>query len=378
MLNFFSNFQNTKLEISSPELINLLLLLSFVLISIVTIKKESKAFGNFMSYDQTEQLKGIAIFFVVLGHLWVHVSVAKPSVILSGNAVSMFLILSGFGITISNKSKKIGLRNFLIKRINRVMIPYWFATILIILLDYAILNKTLDIKQLILTILGLNLSVELRHLDYVRWFVTFIIFWYVVFFFGHNSLEGKNRILFILLTAFIILPLNYYFFHFGWYQFFSFPTGCIIGIYFEPLKNKWQKSRKTIIVISTMGLLTTLIYAVLMGHEHIYRTVYDFVPNIVMAYLNDAVCLISNIGVFGLFLSISDKGYQSRWLLFLGRYSYELFLLHGVFLIKYNPFIHESTTISIIVSFMIFFIFLVCVAFCLSRISQMAYAKSTS
>jgi membrane-bound acyltransferase YfiQ involved in biofilm formation len=378
MIALLSNFQNTKIEILSPELINILLLLFFFLISLLTIKKDRKALNNFMSYDQTEQLKGIAIFFVILGHLWVHVSITKPSVVLSGDAVSMFLILSGYGLSKSSKLKIIKLKIFLSKRINRVMIPYWFATTLILILDFILLGKTIELKSLILTYLGLNFSVELWHLDYVRWFVTFILFWYFIFYICHNYFENKNRVLFLILIASIILPTDYYLLHFGWYKFFSFPIGCMIGIYFEPIEKLWQRHKKTMITIASLALISALFYKIITNDKHIHTVIYDLVPNIFMAYINDGVSMIISFSIFILFISVSSRGYVSKLLLFLGRYSYELFLLHGAFLIKYNPFLNEGTKNYILFTFIIFFIFITGLSFILSKISRIAYAKSKS
>ena len=378
MLNLFSNFQNTKLDISSPDLLNNLLLIIFFFISFITIKKNRKALNNFMSFDQTEQLKGIAIFFVILGHLWIHVSISKPSIVLSGDAVSMFLILSGYGLTRSCESKKIKFKNFTIKRINRVMIPYWIATALILIFDFILLDKTTEFKSLIMTFLGLNFSVDLWHLDYVRWFVTFILFWYLIFFLGHNYFENKNRVLFFIIITSIILPIDYYILHFGWYKFYSFPVGCIVGIYIVPIESLWQKNRKTIVTITIFALIFVLIYKITSSNKYIHTAIYAFVPNIFMAYINDGASIVISSSIFILFISVSSKGYISIFLLFLGRYSYELFLLHGAFLIKYNPFINDKSKNYMLFSFIIFFIFIIGMSFFLSKISRIVYAKAKS
>lgn len=60
---------------------------------------------SILDRPQAEQLRGVAIFLVVLGHLWVHASKQSPFLMLQGDAVAMFLIISVFGLTMSSMGK---------------------------------------------------------------------------------------------------------------------------------------------------------------------------------------------------------------------------------------------------------------------------------
>jgi len=171
--NVLKNYQVVKLDVYSPDLVNVSLMALFLAVILLTTVRTKKT-SQLLCKEQTEQLKGVAIFFVVLGHLWVHVSQASASLVFSGDAVFLFLFLSGFGLTRSHQQTPYSLRSFVTKRIVRVFGPYWLATILIILLDYVILGKKYSIHSLIMTFVGINLSPELRHMDYARWFGTFI------------------------------------------------------------------------------------------------------------------------------------------------------------------------------------------------------------
>ena len=177
VIKYFKNYEIIKLEIFHPDYVNLLIILMFIIVATLTIKKdESNSSGNgLLSISHTDQLRGLAIFFVVLGHLWVHASKTSAQIILSGDAVSLFLLLSGFGLAISTKNKIIGFKEFCLKRIKRVMLPYWLVTIFIIMLDYLILGRTLQFDSLLMTFSGINTRIELRNVDYVRWFITFIL-----------------------------------------------------------------------------------------------------------------------------------------------------------------------------------------------------------
>jgi membrane-bound acyltransferase YfiQ involved in biofilm formation len=366
----FVNYEVNKLCIAHPNLLNLLLIAIFFMAVAVTAKKENSGPKDLLNILHTDQLRGLGIFFVVLGHLWIHVSKTKAQIVLSGDAVSLFLLLSGFGLTMSSKNKKLKFKEFCLKRINRVMLPYWIATSLILLLNFLILNKTLPLNNLLLTIIGINTSVELRHLDYARWFVTFILLWYFLFFIFIIKFQNKfSQIIFIVIAT-ILLPLNYYIFHFGWYQFISFPIGCLLAIHYDKLQTIYREN-KFIIISSIIGILYVISYKIFMNYDFIHAIVTNAIPNILLAYLDEVNSVLISISTIFIFGKVTESGFNSKALLFFGKYSYEIFLLHGVFLIKYNPLIRSLGGLTLIVQFYVLLLFV-------SVISLLIYKAHTS
>ena len=324
----------------------------------------------------TEQVKGLAIFLVVLGHLWVHVSKTKIHFVLSGEAVSIFLIISGFGLTMSNKHKQINLADFYSKRIRRVMVPYWIATILILSLDYLILSKKLPMGSFLMTFVGINVTRELTSVDYVRWFVTFILLWYLLFFLCHAKFGEKHIAISLIGIAIILLPLDYYVFRFGWYQFLSFPAGCALAIYYDKLLSMFREKKKRVLLAFLAAISFVLIYRLLMAHENINFAITRSIPNILLAYLSDGNSLIISLSAIFLIGYFVEKGYRSNILLFLGKYSYEIFLLHGAFLIKYNPIIKDTGILGLTAEFSLFLIMSAAISFLLFSISKYAYVRN--
>ena len=112
--------------------------------------KENKI-TTFLDMEHTNILKGYAIFFVLVGHVGQYAGVngiEYPA----GVGVSLFLILSGYGITLS--VEKHGLSRYWKKRILRVFVPYILAetvymliarpnrNIVDIILDFTLLKPT--------------------------------------------------------------------------------------------------------------------------------------------------------------------------------------------------------------------------------------------
>ncbi len=120
--------------------------------------------------DHTNELKGVAILLVMLGHVNVIPHAGAYGVVL-------FLMLSGFGLVQSYI--KSGLDSFFSKRLSKVLIPYAIITIVWIFAfgHPAISNG--DFYYLVITILGIDLNTSV---DPSMWYISFIIIWYLAFF----------------------------------------------------------------------------------------------------------------------------------------------------------------------------------------------------
>lgn len=65
----FVNYQSDKLNIDNPDLTNLQLIVLYRLLAWLTSRKYDSTDSRVLDRLQTEQLKGLAIFLVVVGHL---------------------------------------------------------------------------------------------------------------------------------------------------------------------------------------------------------------------------------------------------------------------------------------------------------------------
>ena len=110
-------------------------------------------------------LRGIAILYVILGH---------AGYLAWGGAggVALFLLLSGYGLDRSCQAK--GLEDFWKKRALRVWLPY----LPVGLFNVLVLRVTW-LPQTACTLLGLDLC---RNVDKSMWYISFILFWYLVFY----------------------------------------------------------------------------------------------------------------------------------------------------------------------------------------------------
>ena len=332
--DFFTNYESLKLAVTDPRLINLYIWLLLFGVTLFTIQRRETVF---LDVTQTDQLRGIAILLIVVGHLWVHVSNNRPAIILSGEGVSLFLILSGFGLTRSQLKKPYTVRVFIAKRFRRLFFTYWMATILIIALDYVLLQRTYALSDILLTFIGVNIVETTKHIDYVRWFITFLIFWYGIFLLATRQERNRRFLLVLFGVSMLVFPLDYYVTRFGWYQIFSFFVGCFFGVHYDALCKVALKRKIVVAVIGIFGVIWTLSFNLLLSDllkEHIPYLGFLFAEEV------KSILFSTSVMTAGYFLGLCGK--ISRFLVFTGSLSYEIFLIHGVFLIKYNFFFTDK------------------------------------
>ncbi len=356
-LVIFNSYINVKLDAIAPQFVNTLLFIIILFLSILTLKKSEKP-SPLLSVIQTEQLKGMAILFVVIGHIWVHAVTPSKTLVLSGEAVGLFLFLSGFGLTISDK-KEMGVAQFFYRRIKRVMVPYWGITLFLLVLDIYLLHKTYQPANIVMTGLGLNLNPETQRIDYVRWYITFILLWYFLYCCS-RKMEGTRQQLFLYLSATVLFIVSYYCFSFGWYQFYSFPLGCTVAQNHSRLEKLYQKYQSIFPYVCLFAILLPVLYKRLMLNDTVFRLIDSMVPSIFLSLLNEVQSILLYLGLAGVLQCCGQKRVSSTFLVFCGSISYELFLLHGAFLIKYNPFMFSRETPLLLfqIIFLLFFLFL--------------------
>ncbi len=344
----FFNFETQKLYIGNPNTINLFFFIIFIIASFFTLTRGKNT--TFLEFYETNQIKGISIFLIVIGHLWVHVSAEKAAVILSGEGVSLFLILSGFGLTRSNITKPYSVKSFFLKRLSKLFVAYWIVTVLILILDFYLLDRTYQLKDICLTFMGINISETTKQIDYARWFITFIIFWYLIFILSAKVRYGRYFLPIIFVSSCFIFVFDYYVSHFGWYQIFSFFTGCFMGRHLESIKTIILKKS---FIIGLAGL--TGIIAVLLLNLYVSIFLRDSLPYIISLLFEEAKSIIFSLSIISVVFYVGTWGIMSHFLNLLGKISYELYLIHGAFLIKYNFFFGKN-------DFQIFsFIFYFCI-----------------
>jgi len=356
------NYENVKLLIDSPDLNNVIILILLFVLSALFLKKNRT---SLLDRSQTDQIKGLAVLLVVTGHLWVHVSEVQAVPVLGDYAVSIFLLFSGFGLTTSLRNKPLTIKHFFTRRLTRVMIPYWIITILILILDHSLLGRTYSSTDIFNTFLGLNFSKPVLQLDYVRWFITLLLIFYFIFFVSNYFFSGIKALFSIVVFTVLLFVLRIFeFLPFGYpYQIIVFPVGCLIAHYYEEL-------RRTLEVFMSKWIPSLLLFGLFIAFS--ITALFIDKPGVFFELSHDLIININAVFfaflLIILFYYLGLTGYFSRFLSFCGIVSYEVYLLHGPFLIKYNPVFKLISTKLIVLSFYLYLSLILLISFLFYRI----------
>jgi membrane-bound acyltransferase YfiQ involved in biofilm formation len=349
--SYFGNYQTVKLALDGVEAQNLLLLgLFFALILITTRKGEPT---SLLSPRQSLQLRGFVSMLVVIGHLWTHVAREHALLVSHGETVFMFLFLSGFGLTISFRKGHTDAGWFAKRRLIRVMIPYWIITAILLPLDWFLLGRGYSVGELAMTIAGINTTVRLNHIDYGRWYVTFLLVWYALFFLSYHILRGK-RSGWVLFAGSLLLFFVYRQYAFA-HQFFAFPLGCLVAERYTAAATFFKRYERLLLHGAGTIILFVVLFKMLILPWLYLSVPYAAGPFLLLQEGENLLFALALCIIMG---AAGARGYESRLLVFCGTVSYEVFLIHGALLIKYNPVFPLLTEHGIIPAFLLWVVFL--------------------
>lgn len=340
------NFETDKLFIQNPDLNNIIILLLLLLIAGGTVRKNKT---KILDRLQTNQLKGVAILFVVTRHLWTHVSFQNAVPNFAATSVALFLLLSGYGLTRSWFTKPMTFTEFITRRVNRVMVPYWIATLVIVVVDYLVLGKLYSTEEIVSTMVGINFQQSLRYLDYARWYITLLLLFYAAFFVFNRMSTPRNAVVSLFICGLFLFFLRRIdWFPFGaLYQFIAFPLGCFTGYHYEKIMQVFSKRQNLfgVVVLSVAGIIFCNILLSWQYQGYLAKVIDTLAANgKPLFYCILILCIVAVLGFYGMY---------SYFFAFCGNISYEIYLIHGPLLIKYNVIFGFFSTDYVVFSFLV-------------------------
>jgi peptidoglycan/LPS O-acetylase OafA/YrhL len=345
-VSFFTNFETHKLNTDYADVWNVVILSLLLVLTLISLRKENSAF---LDRTQSDELKGIAILLVIVGHLWLHAS-DETVPIFGDYGVAIFLLLSGFGLTASLATRNFEWREFARRRIKRVMIPYWFTTIIWITADWFVLDRVYSVQDIACAFAGVNFSLALRKLDYARWYITLLLVWYGAFALSVQFLSRRMVVWTLFGFGFVMASLRLVeVWPFGSpLQMFAFPLGALLACHREWL-SILLLARKWFLVFLGLcvGIIVTGSFCLwfLKQTQHPELLRYAVIDSIGLGFCAFCILCVAALGT---------RNYVSAFLCAWGKISYEAFLIHGPLLIKYNPIMGPASGPAVAVYFAAF------------------------
>ena len=276
-------------------------ILIFIFLYVFFWEKDKCCDKSFMSFDITNFLRGFAILIIIIMHSSGNLDVHGLSS-LGGIGVSLFLILSGYGLAESYKKK--GLTDFFQKKIFRICLPYALFVILVTCC-----------KQEWDKIISLGFLLDIFCLNTSYWFISFLIYNYALFWLT-KRIHNKWITIFIfgLFGGLIIM----YDQRIRAEQVLAFPSGLLLSYYKDVIGKNICRKRISIILLLSVSLLGALL--MFLGIKHnIYNNVTELHGLLQYKYIV-AICILF---LFNIFPPIT-----SRFTTFSSNISLELYLVH--------------------------------------------------
>lgn len=298
---------------------------------------------EWMGKDFTIAIKGFSILTVIWAHTGAKFDAGGIQFI-AGVGVALFLICSGYGLELSYE--KNGLKNFWKKRILKVCIPFW----IIELIGLILLNRW-SLKGYILDMFFIKAATT------YGWFMRYIVICYILFFFIQlifdklNFCDNKKQIalFFVFCIWFFIESL--------WFsnpnmpflearQMFSFPIGVFLAVNKAKIMKSIQVGKFYIIIV---GLLMGLFFMAVTQIQYVKDLPY---------LLSNSMSLLTvlPIAVSILVIGMSfPKLMQNFELHFLGKISYEIYLVHA-FTLEVVKGSFKNTVVFIFITLLISYV----------------------
>lgn len=169
------------------------------------------------------KIKGIAILMVIFGHMN-YIDCAGAW------GVHLFLIISGYGITIS--LEKNSTNKYWEKRIKNVYLPYLLTTI-IFLIVRLFLGEKISLFSAVISLIGFDFG---RNLDQTMWYISYIFAWYAIAWLLYILRNKKSLCIgFGAFALFLMAALGYTSVIWrrgtiAWAYFASFPLGMLLAV----------------------------------------------------------------------------------------------------------------------------------------------------
>ena len=252
-----------------------------------------------LSYSYTNTVRGIAALIIIICHLLIHWNISRIFNLPGSVAVSAFLFLSGYGI--NESYKKHGLKKFWIKKINKIIIPFYlYYTVL------TLLRNNYDTNTFIH---------EITFTKNEFWYIAFLIKSYLFYWISRKIFPQHTL---IILTLFGIISLNI-FKHIEAEQSFCFLLGVITSEKKGIIKQSPQNIKYYLIGGIIIGITFLLLKEIPTIHQYKGTLLYNYI--LVMIKFPLAIVIILMPYYFNILI-------KNKFIHICGIASLELYLVH--------------------------------------------------
>lgn len=327
------------IQVNDPTAQTLYFIAAF-LIAVVLSLRNYKKHTYYFPIEKTIELKGFAILAILFAHIGYQLTsntkqFLYPFSVFAGVGVDLFLLLSGFGLTVSYFNRPLSILDFYKKRLLPLFTPLWVTLILFLIMDFIALNKTYPFIDLVKNFLGFYPRADINlNINSPLWFITIISFYYLIYPFFIKTNNALTTSLLLIYFSYWVLnqdikvhqdTLTLYKLHT-----LSFPSGVVLAglltsTYFKPILEKIEKIKS----IWQLKVIIILILSYIVGYFAIFSGVGKGL------YIEQKINIFITLLIFIIFYL---KNIKVKMFTIFGIFSFEIYLLHWPLLYRYDLF----------------------------------------
>ncbi len=310
----------------------------FVIFCFITAKYKNPfnmdIYENFLDYNETKMINGIFVFLVFMTHFsgYVNSFFRVDSIYLGFNrflgecVVSTFLFYSGYGMMEqTKKGKEKYLNKLLTKRFPTLLLKFSICVLLYIVLSY-IMKKTLSVKQILLSLIGLD------SVGNSAWYIFYMLFMYLAIYLSFRFINNEKFGLIILFGITILYTVILYYTKHDEPAYYLVAFVLPVGVMFSLFKEKITNFIKEHYVVSV--LLSIFLYITSFAIRHILNLGG-------WAYSFTAIFFMSIILVATLKIKFNNVIIK-----FLGNHVFEIYIIQRLPMIALNSFYNSLDKID--------------------------------
>lgn len=278
------------------------------------LKKDN---NEFMSLENTKAIKGITAILIIMHHILffkIEVPFLNGMKYIGYLLVGIFFLFSGYGLMKSVKIKENYLKSFITKRIPSIMVPFFLTNIVYLIAEKFFFARNYSIMQTMNYILGIEL------INTYAWYTIMILVFYIAFYFFFYFFKEKKAVIFMTVFVLFTIIFRMQFEEMQWYvSSVSFVIGMLLAYQQEKII-RWVNKRYLWCLCSVvLGIIVFFLLGFMIQDKSI------ILRQIVKIVCNSFFTL--TVITINMKLQINNK-----ILVFLGRISYEIYLIHKLVL----------------------------------------------
>lgn len=292
-----------------------------------------------LNQSQTKEIKGLAIILVIVSHMAYIMDMPSKIELLTHPfgylGVSLFLVVSGYGCTISSIKKDNYRIGFWKRRLSKIVPLLSASTVTFVIMSALVYGKRYEILEVVLDSIGLTSCI-----GKFTWYIGYQYFWYGAFYIIGCNRDNRKLCLMrylgcsaIVYIVSVIVAMPSIQFNLWGLNCFSFPIGVFIAMYSSEIQKVIQKEKHILwFAIGTFAFIFILCYVILGNPEDMA------IQNILKSLIALNFCASILIATYAYKDKISKWGIQK-----IGEISFELYLIHGYWVFVLSDFFYPKS-----------------------------------